>query len=132
MSAQGSFARIAREGGRAALVTAVEGPAVGRRVLIGPDGVIEGGLGDPELDARALEVAAELIWKERSERREELFVDVVAPTPRLLIFGAVEYANHLSQLASTAHWLCSASMTSAVSCGRNCRPAWIMCLPNVC
>ncbi|HEY0279362.1 MAG TPA: XdhC family protein [Solirubrobacterales bacterium] len=104
MSAQGSFARIAREGGRAALVTAVEGPAVGQRVLIGPDGVIEGGLGDPELDARALEVGAELIWKERTERREELFVDVVAPTPRLLIFGAVEYANHLSQIATLAHW----------------------------
>jgi xanthine dehydrogenase accessory factor len=104
MSAQGSFARIAQEGGRAALVTVVEGPAVGRRVLIGPEGTIEGGLGDPELDARALEVAAELIWKERTERREELFVDVVAPTPRLLIFGAVEYANHLSRIASLAHW----------------------------
>lgn len=104
MSAQGSFARIAREGGRAALVTVVEGPAAGRRVLIDPDGVVEGSLGDPELDARALEIAGELIWKERTERREELFFDVVAPTPRLLIFGAVEYANHLSRLARDARW----------------------------
>jgi xanthine dehydrogenase accessory factor len=101
---QGSFARIAREGGRAALVTVVDGPAIGRRLLVTADGIHEGGLGDPDLDRRAIALAEELIWAERTVRRDELFVDVVAPTPRLLIFGAVEYSNHLSQIASGAGW----------------------------
>jgi xanthine dehydrogenase accessory factor len=104
VSAQASFARFARDGGRAALVTAIDGPHAGERLLVGADGEREGGLGDAALEQRALEAAGELMWMERSERREELFVDVVAPRPRLLIFGAVEYANHLSQLATLNDW----------------------------
>jgi xanthine dehydrogenase accessory factor len=45
-----------------------------------------------------------LIWAERSELRGELFIDVTAPAPRLLIFGAVEYASHLSHLARVTGW----------------------------
>jgi xanthine dehydrogenase accessory factor len=104
VSAQASFARIARDGGRAALVTAIDGPHAGERLLLGADGEREGGLGDASLDRQALEAAGELMWMERSERREELFIDVVAPRPRLLIFGAVEYANHLSHLAALNDW----------------------------
>ncbi len=104
MSAQGSFAQITREGGRGALVTAVRGPAAGRHLLVGADGAREGGLGDPELDAEAVLAAEELIWAERSELRGDLFVDVVAPPPRILIFGAVEYASHLSRVARDAGW----------------------------
>jgi xanthine dehydrogenase accessory factor len=104
VSAQGSFAGIARDGGRAALVTVIDGPHAGERLLLGADGEREGGLGDAALEQQALESAAELMWMERSERREELFIDVVAPRPRLLIFGAVEYANHLSHLAMLNNW----------------------------
>ena len=104
MSAQGSFLRAAREGGRAALVTAVRGPHAGARLLVRADGSREGGLGDPELDQRAIDAARELLWTERSELRDELFIDVVAPPPRVLIFGAVEYANHLSHLVRTIGW----------------------------
>jgi xanthine dehydrogenase accessory factor len=104
VSLQATFAQLAREGGRAALVTAVEGPHAGERLLVRADGEPEGGLGSAALQQRALEVAGELIWTERSERREELFIDVVAPPPRLLIFGAVEYANHLSHLARVNGW----------------------------
>jgi xanthine dehydrogenase accessory factor len=39
------------------------------------------------------------MWAERSERHGDLFVDVVAPPPRLMIFGAVEYASHLARFA---------------------------------
>jgi xanthine dehydrogenase accessory factor len=104
VSAQGSFAAIATDGGRAALITAVSGPHAGERLLIRADGSKEGSLGEPELDQRASEAAEELIWAERSELRGELFVDVVAPAPRVLIFGAVEYANHLSHAARAAGW----------------------------
>jgi xanthine dehydrogenase accessory factor len=104
VSVQASFAQVAREGGRAALVTAVEGAHAGERMLLLADGEREGGLGSAALEAQAIEAAGELMWSERSERREELFIDVVAPPPRLLIFGAVEYANHLSHLARVNGW----------------------------
>ena len=41
---------------------------------------------------------------ESSELRGDLFVDVTAPPPRLLIFGAVEHASHLSRLARDTGW----------------------------
>lgn len=104
MSAQRSFAAVAREDGRAALVTAVSGPHTGERLLVLPDGAVEGTLGDPALDAQAHAGADELMWAERSERRGELFIDVTAPAPRVLIFGAVEYANHLAHLARATGW----------------------------
>jgi xanthine dehydrogenase accessory factor len=104
VSAQSSFAEIAREDGRAALITAVSGPHAGGRLLVRADGEQEGTLGDPELDAQAIADANELLWAERSELRGELFIDVTAPAPRVLIFGAVEYANHLAHLARVTGW----------------------------
>lgn len=104
MAAQASYAQVAREDGRAALVTAVRGPHAGARLLVRADGGQEGSLGDAQLDAEAVEAANELMWEERSELRGDLFVDVTAPAPRLLIFGAVEYANHLAYLAQMMGW----------------------------
>jgi xanthine dehydrogenase accessory factor len=112
VSLQGKFAQAAREGGRAALVTVLssehEGAEVGAKLLVHPDETIEGTLGHPQLDAAALDFADELLWAERSELRQVagtlLFVDVTAPPPRLLVFGAVDYAAALSQLARAAGW----------------------------
>ncbi|MGI8804026.1 MAG: XdhC family protein [Solirubrobacteraceae bacterium] len=104
MSVQGSFAAIAKEDGRAALVTAVSGPHLGEHLLVRADGEREGSLGDAELDTEAVAHAEELMWAERSEHRGDLFIDVTAPNPRLLIFGAVEYANHLSHFGVLNHW----------------------------
>jgi len=104
VSAQGGFAAAAAHNDRAALVTVVSGPHAGERLLVGTDGVPQGTLGDPALDTRALDYAAELMWAERSELRDELFIDITAPAPRALIFGAVEYASHLSHLASVTGW----------------------------
>jgi xanthine dehydrogenase accessory factor len=104
VGAQASFAEVAREDGRAALITAVSGPHAGGRLLVRADGEPEGTLGDPELDAEAVAHANELMWAERSELRGDLFIDVTAPEPRLLIFGAVEYGNHLAHLARMAGW----------------------------
>jgi xanthine dehydrogenase accessory factor len=103
-SAQASFAEVAREDGRAALVTAIAGPHAGERLLIRADGSREGSLGDPDLEGQAVAEAEELMWGEGSERRGDLFIDVTAPGPRLLIFGAVEYANHLVHLARVLGW----------------------------
>jgi xanthine dehydrogenase accessory factor len=104
VSLQEDFAAIAREDGRAALVTAIKGDHVGEKLLVRTDGSTEGTLGDPDLDAQGRADADELMWKEASEVRGDLFIDVTHPDPRIVIFGAVEYAAHLCSLARVAGW----------------------------
>jgi xanthine dehydrogenase accessory factor len=105
---QFEFAQIAATDGRAALVTVIAGRELGAKLLVRADGSSEGGLGSEELDREGLAAAEELLWAERSETRElgetSLFVDVVAPAPRLVIFGAVDYAAALARLARAAGW----------------------------
>ena len=103
MSLQSAFATAER----AALVTVVAG-APHARLLVLPDQSVEGTLGDPTLDTAAVTFGEELMWAERSERREvgtvSLFIDVVAPPPRLLLFGAVDFAGALCRMARAAGW----------------------------
>jgi xanthine dehydrogenase accessory factor len=100
----GRFEEIARGGGRAAEVTVLEGAAPGAKLLVEADGARSGSLGSPELDDEAARVATELLWAETSERRDGLFVDVIGPAPRLLVFGAVDIAASLCTLARAAGW----------------------------
>ena len=48
------------------------------------------------------------MWAERSEAHEVgdvlLFVDVVFPAPRLVVFGAIDFAAQLCTLARTCGW----------------------------
>ncbi len=98
----GPFSDAAAEhDGRAARIVAVEGPEAGRALVLRPDGAAEGEL---EVAADALVRAEALMWAERSERHGELFIDVTAPAPRLVIFGAVDYAAALCRLARTCGW----------------------------
>ncbi|MEA2129655.1 MAG: xanthine dehydrogenase accessory factor, partial [Solirubrobacteraceae bacterium] len=90
--------------GRAGLVTVIKGEHAGEKMLVRTDGSTEGTLGDPELDAQGRSDAEELMWKEASEVRGDLFVDITHPDPRVVIFGAVEYAAHLCSLARVAGW----------------------------
>jgi xanthine dehydrogenase accessory factor len=111
VSAQSEFAAIARRNGRGALATVVapeDSDALGAKMLIREDGSAEGSLGDEGLDVAARDAAGELLWAERSELREHegvsVFVDVTFPPPRLIIFGAVDYAAALCRLARAAGW----------------------------
>jgi xanthine dehydrogenase accessory factor len=106
---QAEFAEIARGGGRAALATVLDGPGgAGAKLLVADDREPVGSLGGGGLDEAALALAREAIWSERSEFREHegsaLFVDVVAPPPRLIIFGAVDFAAQLAAVAKLAGW----------------------------
>ena len=102
---------LARNNGRGAVATVV-GPegdeAIGRKLIVRVDGSSSGSLGADGLDAEARAIAGELLWAERSELTElhgrQVFVDVVAPPPRLLILGAVDYAAALCKLARAAGW----------------------------
>jgi xanthine dehydrogenase accessory factor len=100
VSLQSEFARAER----AALVTVVQGERTGAKLLVRADGRSEGTLGDPKLDAQAVAAGEELMWLERSELRGDLFVDVTFPPPRLIVFGAVDYAADLCRLARSTGW----------------------------
>jgi xanthine dehydrogenase accessory factor len=105
---QGAFAELARSGERGALVTVLEGARPGAKLFAGADGASDGSLGSPELDAAALELAEELMWREEPARREVgdvvLFVDVTFPAPRLIAFGAVDFAAALCTIARATGW----------------------------
>lgn len=110
---QRDFARLARAGGRGALVTVVGGGGrnpvrVGTRLLVTADGRSHGGLGDAGLDARAARLAEEAMWAERAGLHDDaagaLFVDVIAPPPKLIVCGAVDFAGALCRLARAAGW----------------------------
>ena len=53
LTPQGRFAEIARGDGRGAVVTILEGPNAGAKMLIEPDGSRRGWEGRPELDHEA-------------------------------------------------------------------------------
>ncbi len=108
--AHAGLAAVARAHGRAALVTVLADGVGGERLLVHRDGRREGSLGDPVLDDDAAAAADELMWAERSERRElrrgdaavTVFVDVVHPPPRLVVFGAVDFAASVCEVARAA------------------------------
>ena len=111
MSLQSEFAEVAFSGGRAALITVVRGTEavpLGAKLLVRADGASSGSLADDALEAAARADAEELIWLERSEMREHgdvtLFVDVTGPPPRLIVFGAIDFAAALCRVAKAAGW----------------------------
>jgi xanthine dehydrogenase accessory factor len=108
MSEQAAFTDLARSGGRGAVVTVMEGDDLGAKLLVLPDRSRSGTLGSPELDDAAAARADDLMWTERAERLQVgdtlLFIDVTFPPPRLVVFGAVDFAVQLCKLAAAAGW----------------------------
>ena len=106
---QGRFRALEAEGGRGALTTVLAGSGdVGAKLLLLEDGTREGTLGDADLDHAAVEAADAAMWSELSELYDHedvtLFVDVIAPPPRLIVFGAVDFAAQLASAAKMAGW----------------------------
>jgi xanthine dehydrogenase accessory factor len=99
------------------LVTIVDGPGVGAKMLVVPDGPPLGSLGDPELDRIAARDALAELEAGRSGIRhygprgettpEDLvhapmisaFIESWAPPPQMWIFGAVDFTAALSRVA---------------------------------
>jgi xanthine dehydrogenase accessory factor len=98
-----SVREVIRSDRRGALVTVIAGQDVGAKLLVTASGT-EGSLGDPALDEEATATARDLLPGEESAVREmagtQLFFDVFAPQPKLLIVGAVDFAAALAQVAS--------------------------------
>lgn len=89
------------------LATVVKGPGVGAERLLWPDGRALGSLGSPELDA-AVDAAARGLADLRTERfsleaggeAAEVFLEVYAPPPQLVVVGAVHTAIALVAFAN--------------------------------
>ncbi len=104
-----SLKRYIEERQLVALATVVAGPEehLGSKVLVHPDGTAEGDLGSVALDAEVSKQARELLEEQRSARvtvpadqeSVDVFVDVVAPPPKLIIVGAVHIAIPLVTFA---------------------------------
>jgi xanthine dehydrogenase accessory factor len=88
------------------LATVTAGAGLGAGLLVRPDGTTTGTTGDRMLDATLLEEATALFDRPdrrvhhrelQGERREtvSVFLELFAPAPRLIVFGAVDFAAAL-------------------------------------
>ena len=87
-----------------AVATVVSGANVGAKMLVYPDGWMSGDLGDAQLNAQVACDAQHAMQVESQENRVyrgdvEVFIDVFAPKPKLVIFGGVHTAIPLMQFA---------------------------------
>jgi xanthine dehydrogenase accessory factor len=86
-------------------VVSKESPRFGARMLVLQDGRVEGDLGEPTLTAAATEAAerveetATVTAALPAQGEVELFVEVFAPLPKLILVGAVHVAVHLVYFA---------------------------------
>ena len=108
MSLQSEFAGIAARDGRAALVTVIAGDSWARSCSSAPTAARTAASAAPSSTARASTRPRSCSGPSAPRRATcgdtSLFVDVIAPAPRLVIFGAVDYAAALCRLARAAGW----------------------------
>lgn len=110
----GAVARDIRAGNPVALATVIEHPDptwVGRRIILWPDRA-EGSLGSERADHAVIDDArgllavgrnATLTYGPDGQRLEDgmrVFVSSFAPRPRMIVFGAIDFAAALAQQAS--------------------------------
>ena len=96
------------------LVTVIEsaGPDAivpGARLIVMPDGTVDGSLGRPDVDTEAIAAARDLLQAERSEIRTfaegiRAFVEILDPPLRLVICGAGHDAIPLVRAAALLGW----------------------------
>ena len=89
-----------------AVATIVSGRSnVGAKMLLFSDGRTQGDLGNTGLNAEVTRDARQLMNLEKSENRvygdAEVFIEVFAPKPTLIIFGGVHTAIPLTRFAQT-------------------------------
>ncbi len=107
----GALAAVAA-GQAAAVARIVKGPAelLGGTMTVAPDGSYQGGFGDPELDRTVRAEAAALLDAGRTATVEvgadgsrcgeplTLLVESSVPPPRMLVFGAIDFAAALVRM----------------------------------
>lgn len=89
-----------QQGKLIAVATVIAGPGIGKKLLIWPDGEVMGSLGSTALDDEVRDRAQVLLQDQQNSRFTleaagepvDIFVEVYAPPPRLIIVGAVHIA----------------------------------------
>lgn len=86
-----------------AQATVVSGPNAGAKMIVYPDARTSGDLGDAGLTTQVARDALTLIQSEQTENKAygsaQVFIEVFAPKPKLIIFGGVHTAIPLTQFA---------------------------------
>jgi xanthine dehydrogenase accessory factor len=86
-----------------AIATVVNGANVGAKMIVYPDGRTSGDLGGAQLRAQVVRDAQRAMESESPEHRAygdtEIFIDVFAPKPKLIILGGTHTAIPLTQFA---------------------------------
>ena len=111
------YAEHLRTDAPVALATVIDGPNIGAKLLIEPDGASEGTLGHPELDRVVARDALAELEAARSGVRNygpagettpedlvdqptiSIFIESHAPPPQMWIFGAVDFTASLARVA---------------------------------
>jgi xanthine dehydrogenase accessory factor len=97
------IARAIQADALCALATIVRGANVGAKMMVYDDARVVGDLGDAPLNAQVARDAQNALQRESPEHRvygdTEIFIDVFAPKPKLVIIGGVHTAIPLTQLA---------------------------------
>ena len=100
-----------RAGLPVALATVIDGPHLGAKLLVRPDGTATGSLGDDNLDrVVARDARGELeagltstrhygVHGEAREENVSVFIESFALPPRMIIFGAVDFTAALAKVA---------------------------------
>lgn len=92
-----------------ALATVLSGTHPGRKMMIWPDGSVDGDLGDAALNEQVQNYARTLLAAQRTEKvdfavgdqTETVFIEVYSPPPKLIVVGAVHIAMPLVTYANT-------------------------------
>jgi xanthine dehydrogenase accessory factor len=103
MSIASSIRDLAKRERLGAVITVVSGPDLGMKAVIDAEsGVIAGEL-PPDVAEDVLADAGELMDREQNRTlaygEREIYIETVAPQPRLLVFGAGHVAQPLSRMA---------------------------------
>ncbi len=89
--------------GLCAVATITTGIHAGAKIIVYPDGRVSGDLIDASLQTQVVRDALRAMQTEQPENRAynetEVFIDVFAPKPKLIIFGGVHTAIPLTHLA---------------------------------
>jgi xanthine dehydrogenase accessory factor len=88
-----------------AVVTIVTGANIGAKIIAYTNGHTSGDLGNAALQSQVVRDAQRAMQIEQSENRAygdaEIFIEVFAPKPKLVIFGGVQTAIPLTQYAQS-------------------------------
>lgn len=104
-----TFANAVKRGRLVGLATVLAGPGMGHKLLLWPNGATEGDLGDADLNQQVIERAKAAFADQQTTRftvptaagEVDVFLEVQAPLPKLVIVGAVHIAIPLVTFGKT-------------------------------